>query len=167
MSEYAFTMVVSGSLSDEVVDALYAAGCDDMTFSESGGGVFADVVRKGPDFLTAAMSSIDDVGSVPGLRVEAMDAGQLVTMAEIAERLEHTRRSVHLLVTGERGPGGFPPPAYRLHDRTRIWVWSDVAPLGQLLGHEGRAIVWAGALTPVGRGTKVAPRGKQEGGTRG
>ena len=37
------------------------------------------------------------------------------------------RESVRLLITGARGPGGFPPPITDPRSRYRLWRWSDVA----------------------------------------
>jgi hypothetical protein len=61
---------------------------------------------------------------VRAIRVEPED---LVTAADIAERTGRSRESVRLLIAGERGPGGFPPPISHLKSRGRIWKWTDVA----------------------------------------
>ena len=50
----------------------------------------------------------------------------IVEGADIAERLGRTRESVRLLVAGERGPGGFPPPITSLDTRYRLWRWTEV-----------------------------------------
>jgi predicted DNA-binding transcriptional regulator AlpA len=72
-------------------------------------------------------SAIEQVESVPGVRVARLEPDDLVTMSEIAQRLGRSRESVRLLVSGERGPGGFPPPVSHLKARTRLWRWSEVA----------------------------------------
>ena len=44
---------------------------------------------------------------------------------------------VRLLVTGARGPGGFPPPVTDPRGRYRLWRWSDVERwLAASLGEE-------------------------------
>jgi hypothetical protein len=48
-------------------------------------------------------------------------------MAEIAERAGRTRESIRLLTTGERGPGGVPPPATHFKSRFRMSRWQAVA----------------------------------------
>ena len=48
-------------------------------------------------------------------------------MADIAVRIGRTREGVRLLITGARGPGGFPPPVTDPRSRYRLWRWSDVA----------------------------------------
>ena len=47
-------------------------------------------------------------------------------MADIAARAGRPRESVRLLVTGERGPGGFPPPVNDPRSRYRLWRSSEV-----------------------------------------
>ena len=48
-------------------------------------------------------------------------------MTDIATRLERSRESVRLLVTGARGPGGFPAPVTDPRGRYRLWRWSDIS----------------------------------------
>ena len=57
-------------------------------------------------------------------RVEPDD---LVTQAEIAERLGRSSESVRLLASGQRGDGTFPAPAARTTSRGSLWRWSQVA----------------------------------------
>lgn len=127
MSEYEFTLVLQGSLDDAAVDALFEAGCDDATLGAVDGVGYADFIREAPSFGEALRSAIEQVESVPGVRVARVEPDDLVTMSEIAQRLERSRESVRLLVSGERGPGGFPPPVSHLKARTRLWRWSEVA----------------------------------------
>jgi predicted DNA-binding transcriptional regulator AlpA len=128
VSEYEFSLVISGSLEDEeILDALFEAGCDDATCGQVDGVGYADFVRDAPSFGEAVRSAIEQVESVPGLRVARVEPDDLVTMSEIADRLGRTRESVRLLISGERGPGGFPPPVSHLKARSRLWRWSEVA----------------------------------------
>lgn len=128
VAQYEFTLAMEGRLDYEVLDRLYEAGCGDMTFS---GGVrgpaYVDVTREASSFVEAVISAVRDIEKVPGLRVTALDADELVSLAEIADRLGRTHESVRLLAAGKRGPGGFPPPVLRLRDRTRLWLWAEVA----------------------------------------
>jgi predicted DNA-binding transcriptional regulator AlpA len=127
MSEYEFTLVLQGGLDDAAVEALFEAGCDDATLGEVDGVGYADFIRAAPSFGEALRSGIEQVESVPGIRVARVEPDDLVTMSEIAQRLDRSRESVRLLVSGERGPGGFPPPVSHLKARTRLWRWSEVA----------------------------------------
>ena len=47
-------------------------------------------------------------------------------MADIADRLERSRESIRLWITGERGPGAFPLPQHNALGRSRLWRWSQV-----------------------------------------
>jgi hypothetical protein len=123
MSEYDFTVIFTG---DADHDALYEAGCDDATFSEIDGVQFADFTREAPALITAIASAIQNIQSVPGLRVTRVEPDELVTQSEIAIRLGRSRESVRLLAAGERGRD-FPPPVSHARARNRLWRWSDVA----------------------------------------
>jgi predicted DNA-binding transcriptional regulator AlpA len=128
LSEYEFTLVVEGDVEkDEHLDALFEAGCDDATFGIVDDVGYADFIREAPSIGEAVRSAIDQIESVPGLRVLRAEPDDLVTMREIAERLGRSRESVRLLIKGDRGPGGFPPPVSHLKARSRLWRWSEVA----------------------------------------
>ncbi|MGH8993894.1 MAG: helix-turn-helix transcriptional regulator [Acidimicrobiia bacterium] len=137
MKEYEFTLIVAGDLdSDEVVNALYEAGCDDASFGEVNGVGVGDFTREANSILDAVASAISQVESVGGLRVRRVEPEPLVTIPEIAERLGRTPESIRLLANGERGGGTFPPPVSHLRTRQRLWRWADVAE-------------WAGELKPA------------------
>lgn len=128
---YEFTLsVAGGALTHALADELYEAGCDDMTFEGSFDAgpapITAHVDREAGSFMDAVMSAITDIESVPGLRVEALEAGDMVTLGEIAKRLKRTRESVRLLMTGRRGSGGFPAPIARIGRHGTVWSWPDV-----------------------------------------
>jgi len=127
MSEFSFTLTVEGGLDPARVDALYEAGCSDMTFQggESGRGS-ADVHREAATYFDAVVGAIRDIERVPGLRVVEIEDQELVGLADIAWRLDRTQESVRLLVAGKRGPGGFPAPVAPRR-RGRVWRWSEVA----------------------------------------
>ncbi|MDQ3209955.1 MAG: hypothetical protein M3Q20_02075, partial [Actinomycetota bacterium] len=123
-----FTLIVDGPVDDDrVLDALFEAGCDDATFGSVDGAGFADFRRTAPTFLQAVRSAILDIESGSDLRVMRIEPEDLVTMAEIARRLGRSREGVRLLITGERGPGSFPPAVSRVRSRSPLWRWVDVA----------------------------------------
>jgi hypothetical protein len=69
---FAFTLTIEGAdlLSDDAVDALIDAGCDDATFGISDDVQTADFDREAPDFAEAVASAIKAIESaVPGARV--------------------------------------------------------------------------------------------------
>ena len=65
---------------------------------------------------------------LPDITLVRVEPDDLVTMADIAERLGRSRESVRLLISGARGPGRFPSPISHLKARGRLWLWSEVAP---------------------------------------
>ncbi len=111
----------------EVVDALFEAGCSDMTFQgDEAGPISVDVHREAEHLVDAVLGAIRDIERVPGLRVIEVERQDLVSLADIAWRLGRTAESVRLLATGRRGPGGFPAPAVRRR-RGQLWKWAEVA----------------------------------------
>lgn len=126
---YEFSLLVVGTdvQTDEALNALAEAGCNDATVGSSGGVQHLDFDRGGDSYLKAVESAIADVErAVPGARVVRVLPDEYVTLVEIGERTGRTRESVRLLSIGERGPGGFPPPAARGDERNKLWRWSDV-----------------------------------------
>jgi hypothetical protein len=127
MTEYEFTLLIEGDLTDqEVAAALFDAGCDDATFGISDGQGYGEFLREASSFTEAVLSAIHQVESVAHLRVVHVEPDDIVTAADIAERLDRTRESVRLLIAGRRGPGSFPAPISHGRDRGRLWRWSDV-----------------------------------------
>jgi hypothetical protein len=135
---YEFTLLVAGAdvQTDEALNALAEAGCDDATVGSSGGVQHLDFDREAASYLEAVLSAIDDVETaVPGVRVVRILPDEYVSLAEIAQRTGRTRESARLLSIGERGPGAFPPPAARGAERNKLWRWTDVAAwFGNALG---------------------------------
>src|SRR5262245_3893733 len=129
LPEHEFTLVLEGSdvLDPTNLDAWFEAGCDDATFGEVDGIGFADFSREGPAAPGAILSAIEQVESaVPAVRVIRVEPDDLVNASDIAQRLGRSRESVRLLIAGERGPGGFPPPVSHLKARGRLWRWAEV-----------------------------------------
>lgn len=127
---YEFTLLVAGAdvQTDEALNALAEASCDDATVGSSGGVQHLDFDREASSYLAAVLSAVDDVETaVPGVRVVRVLPDEYVTLAEIAQRTARTRESVRLLSIGERGPGEFPPPAARGAERNKLWRWAEVA----------------------------------------
>lgn len=134
MSEHEFTLIIDGDLaSEDIVNALFEAGCDDATFSGQAGVGAGDFLREAPTLEEAVMSAILAVESVDGLWVRRVEPDDLVTIPEIAERLGRSPESIRLLANGERGGGTFPPPISHLRTRQRLWRWTDITEwTGQL-----------------------------------
>jgi hypothetical protein len=127
---YSFTLFLSGPnvLTDENLDALYEAGCDDAMFGERDGAQYAAFDREATSFRSALKRAISDLtGAVGGLTVVRIAPEEFVTLAAIAERAGLSREYVRLLANQERGPGGFPAPVGYADRKTRLWHWADVA----------------------------------------
>jgi hypothetical protein len=140
MPEYEFTLVIDGSLDDEnTIDALFEAGCDDATFGSISNTGFGDFAREAATFALAVISAVSNVESVDGLTVRRVEPDDLVTIPEIAERLDRSAESIRLLANGERGGGTFPPPISHLRTRHRLWRWIDVATWAGLADEEAIA----------------------------
>ncbi len=128
MPTFQFTLIVTGAdLSDsEVVDALFAAGCDDALAGSVDGAQYLDFDRESETLGTAILSAISDIESIVDAEVVRIAEAGLVSMAGIASQAGRTRESVRLLVAGERGPGGFPAPVTDPRNRYRVWRASEV-----------------------------------------
>lgn len=128
MAGWEFTLIVEGAdvANQEVHDALYESGCVDALIGKSNGVQYLDFDRQATSLEDAVASAMADVERVPGMEVVRFVDSELVSMAEIAERTKRTRESVRLLVTGMRGPGGFPPPVNDPRRPHRLWRWSEI-----------------------------------------
>jgi predicted DNA-binding transcriptional regulator AlpA len=128
---FEFTLVFGeGEILDpDRQNALFEAGFDDATFGEIDGVPFGDFSREADSMADAVKSVIEAVQtSLPDITLVRVEPDDLVTMADIAERLGRSRESVRLVISGARGPGGFPSPVSHLKARGRLWSWSEVAP---------------------------------------
>lgn len=73
MPEHNFELTISGALTDDRLDALVNAGCDDATFSTKGNLTFADFTREASTMLDAIVSALAAVESVDGFEVLHVD----------------------------------------------------------------------------------------------
>ncbi len=143
MSTHHFTLIVDGPdlQSGAVMDALYKAGCDDALIGRVDGIQYVEFDREAGGVVEAVLSAVADIERVDGVKVVRIADAGLVSMADIARRTGRTREGVRLLVTGARGPGGFPPPVTDPRSRYRLWRWSDVERwLAASIGEETTAM---------------------------
>lgn len=127
MTTHVFTVVLDRRPTDDELDALFVAGCDDAAFGTEHGLPVAEFDREAPtlaDAIASAVRAVETAGLV-ALRVLDED---LVTLADVAGRIGQSRESVRRYATGERGPGGFPPPVNPAREGTLFYRWSEVAP---------------------------------------
>jgi hypothetical protein len=130
MTEWTFRLTLQSiELTDEQLNTLNEAGCDDSSFSaEPDGTVLGFFDREAPTEQDAVISAILDVEhagiGARVLRVQADD--DWLTASEIAQRFGRSRQSVALLARGERGPGDFPASVARQRSSNPLWSWSEV-----------------------------------------
>ena len=129
MIAHHFTLIVEGvDFQDEgVLGALFEAGCDDATIGRVGPTQYIDFDREAVTLADAVLEAVGAIeAAVPGARAVHLEPDELVSMAEIAERMDRSRESIRLLIKGDRGPGGFPAPATHFKSRNPLWAWTDV-----------------------------------------
>jgi hypothetical protein len=134
---YSFSLVLQGArdMTPVIADALYEAGCDDALVGSRNGVLFAEFDREAPSSAEAIISAIRQIESAGvGLTVVRVEPDELVSAAEIADRVGLNRETIRLYAVGRRGPGTFPPPVTRLRSRSPLYRWTDVAPW---LAHHG------------------------------
>jgi len=143
---YSFSLILQGAseLTPEIADALYEAGCDDALVGTRDGVLFAEFDREAPSSAEAIISAVRQIESAGvGLIVVRVEPDELVSAAEIADRVGLSRETIRLYAMGRRGPGTFPPPVARLRNRSPFYRWTDVAPW--LAHHGGTASAQASA----------------------
>lgn len=130
MTEWSFRLVLAGiELTDDDLDALFEAGCDDATFSlERDRNVQAFFDREADTPDSAVISAIVDLerAGIGARTLRVMIDDDWVTAAEIAHRVGRTRQNIGQLVRGARGPGGFPAPVARQGTSNSLWSWAEV-----------------------------------------
>jgi hypothetical protein len=125
MTSHEFTFVIDHPVSDDDLDALFDAGCDDATPEQNDSRALLHFDREAPSLAEALVSALADVERA-GLQVGAVRSDDLVSCREIASRTGRTYESVRLLANGQRGPGGFPLP---LSDGSWVlYSWAQVGP---------------------------------------
>lgn len=125
---YEFDLILAGLDLERGEDHLRSldTAVDDITLASHGGVVRAAVERRARNLADAIRSAVADVEAVPGVTVLRVEPDEHVSQVEIASRLGRSRQSVSQLVSGSRGPGGFPPPAIR-SGHVMLWRWTDVS----------------------------------------
>jgi predicted DNA-binding transcriptional regulator AlpA len=168
METYTFRLVVTDRIDDEAANRLFEAGVEDG-FPESGPeGHSIGFDRESDSLEAAVMSAIAEVESAD-FEVLRVEPDELVSAADVAERTGRSRQSISSLISGARGPGGWPRPVAG-NVRSPLWRWSDIAAWfeefdgSQVVDHEAAAFLAAvnevlaarRALRPVSTRTRKA-----------
>jgi hypothetical protein len=127
MARHEFILKLNRPVTDEEIDALYEAGCSDASVETGPVGALVDFSREAPTLPLALVSAVRDIEKVVGLRAVGVACDSMVTQVVIAERVGVSREAVRLWATGQRGPGGFPPPVLVTAGGEQIWDWQQVA----------------------------------------
>lgn len=158
MTSYEFALRLNREVTDDEIDALYEAGCDDAGIETGPLGAVADFTRDAPSLAHAIASAARDIEKVPGLRAVGVRCDNMVNLQGIAERAGVSREAVRLWAAGARGAGGFPKPVLITPGGEQVWDWEQVAPW---LENRGRPLVivegHADALA-MGRIVRIADR---------
>ena len=131
MNDHSFTLrlLAPGWSLDELSVHLYERIDDASLMGPDDDGTFLlEFDRRSTSLPRALVSALEELlHTLPSATILRVEEDDLATMADIAKRAGRTPESIRLLVSGKRGPGGFPPAAGRLDARTKIWRWTDVA----------------------------------------
>lgn len=124
MSTHEFRILVHDPITDDDANRLFESFPDDPAIETGPSAHAIGFDRAGENLLDLLLEAVGQVIEA-GLEPVAVE-DELVTAADIAERTGRTRQSISMLISGERGPGGFPVPAAG-HVRSPLWRWADVA----------------------------------------
>jgi hypothetical protein len=127
VTTHVFTLVLNRQPTDDELDGLHAAGCNDAIFGQEDGLSIAEFDREAPALADAIATAVIQIEQAGLAAVRVLDT-DLVTLADIGNRIEQSRESVRRYAIGERGPGGFPPPVNPAREGTVFYRWSEVAP---------------------------------------
>ena len=133
--------VVFGGLGHDSHGAILSALAE-VALSEKSAVTTVRAKIRAPGPAAAVSQLVERVTKAVHFAVPLRVDQDLVSVSDIARRAGRTRESVRLLVDGERGPGGFPPPLGIVGEGIRVWPWSVVLEwfdkvLGVDLGEHG------------------------------
>ncbi len=121
-TQYEFTLVVDRDPTG-LAEQLFEVGQGDYV-PEGPNPPLVHVLQEAATLPAAITSAVHAIEST-GLAAVGLKSDDLVSVREIAARLDRTYESVRLLACGHRGPGGFPIP---LSDgQWALYSWADVA----------------------------------------
>lgn len=129
---YEVSLVVDGvDLELETTVQKIAASLDYLAWSVVDARVNATLFVEGLDPVCEAIEAARHIEHVlPDAKVVRVE-DDLVSIAEVAQRLGVNRETVRTWVTGARGPGGFPVSYASFGGGERgamkVWLWRDVA----------------------------------------
>jgi len=102
-------LVVADPIDEDSANRLFEAGAEDA-YPESGPqGHSIGFDREARSLSEAVLSALNDVASAR-LEVLRVEPDELVSAGDVADRTGRSRQSISSLISGARGPGGWPRP---------------------------------------------------------
>ncbi len=124
---FVFWVVLAERPTETELNKFVDSGVEDATFGVERGVPVAEFDREATSLAEAVASAVRDLEDADMTPVRVIDE-DLLTLADIADRVGQSRESIRRYATGERGPGDFPPPVNPARDGTVFYRWSEVAP---------------------------------------
>jgi predicted DNA-binding transcriptional regulator AlpA len=122
-----FTVVLASRPTSDQLDRIAESGCSDAAIITTAGVTTAEFERSMSSLTVAIRSAVVQLESVGVLPVRIVDQ-DLVTIADMANRIGVSRETVNRYVAGRRGPGNFPPPISPGRPGTQFFRWCEVEP---------------------------------------
>ena len=95
MTAHVFTVVIDRRPTDDELDALYAAGCDDAAFGVDDGLPLAEFDREAQTLADAIASAVRDIRE--HLRIDVPDSDPALVVANLVlQARQHRNRVAHL-----------------------------------------------------------------------
>lgn len=126
MSTHTFILILNTAVDEATTDRFFEAGLDDVAVTAFEGLPALDVDREASTLFAAIASAIAEAESVPGVRVLRVEGEELVSQADIAERIGRSRQAVNHWIKRDAESSDFPEQAYGASTRSPLWRWGEV-----------------------------------------
>jgi hypothetical protein len=166
MTSWDFEIVLNREPDDKEFDQLHEAGLDDCSLV---GGTEPYVMcdREADSLLDAVVSVLLQIRKVDNLWAVGVGHGDAVTLGDAARRHGgRTQASFRQLASGQRGPGGFPPPLIEA-DNVSVYSWAEISEwlrteVGDDVPQMDRDIIVADAAVKLACRTRALGKKKAE-----
>lgn len=127
MKTFEFSIIASGldPQADNFETLFFDAGCEDATISFQKGHIIVDFARDAESLEDAIASAVDNVTKA-GAKVDRVEPDPLVSLSDMATRMDCTRAAMTNYAQGKRGKD-FPAPVMRVTSESPLWEWATVA----------------------------------------
>jgi hypothetical protein len=128
--QYKVSLIVDGlRLEDDSIFEVIARYLSDLIWTEESGRTLATLIVDDNPVLGAVAAANRIRDRFPHTCIHRVDR-DLVSIADIANRVGVSREAVRLWSVGGRGPGMFPTPTGSVgggaKGATKVWLWGDV-----------------------------------------